>query len=61
MRYCLIPYNQDIPEPAGLSLFLKGLAGLEIDKSLIANGHELTRLAHKDHVPMKDFDDSETE
>ena len=58
--YCLMPYNQDIPEPVGLSLFLKGLAELEIDKSLIANGLVLTRLAGKDHVPMKDFDDSET-
>ena len=60
VRYCLMPYNQDIPEPAGLSLFLKGLAELEIDKSLIANGLMITRSAHKDHVPMKDFDDSET-
>ena len=60
VRYCLTPYNQDIPEPAGLSLFLKGLAELEIDKSLIANGWVLTRLARKDHIPMKDFDDSET-
>ena len=31
LRYCLMPYNQDIPEPAGLSLFLKGLAKLEIN------------------------------
>ena len=60
VRYCLMPYNQDIPEPAGLSLFLKGLAELEIDKSLIAIGRVLTRLARKDHVPIKDFDDSET-
>ena len=60
VRYCLISYNQDIPEPAGLSLFLKGLAELEIDKSLIANGRMLTRSARKDHVPMKDFDDQET-
>ena len=60
VRYCLMPYNQDISEPVGLSLFLKGLAELEIDKSLIANGPVLTRLARKDHVPMKDFGDSET-
>ena len=60
LRYCLMPYNQDIPEPAGLSVFLKGLAELEIDKSLIANGRVLTRLARKDHVPMKVFDNSET-
>ena len=25
VRYCLVPYNLDIPEPAGLSLFLKVL------------------------------------
>ena len=49
-----MPYNQDIPELAGLSLFLKGLAELEIDKSLIANVWVLTRLARKDHVPIKD-------
>ena len=61
VRYCLMPYNQDIPKPAGLSLFIKGLAELEIDKSLIANGRVLTMLARKDHVHMKDFDDSETE
>ena len=59
VRHCLMPYNQNIPEPAGLSLFLKGLAELEIDKNLIANGQVFTRLARKDHVPMKDFDDSE--
>ena len=60
VRYCLMPYNQDIPESAGLSLFLKGLAGLEIDKSLIADGRVLTRLARKDHVAMKDFNYWET-
>ena len=60
VRYRLMPYNQDISEPAGLSLFLKGLAELEIDKSLIANGLVLTRLSRRDHVAMKDFDDSET-
>ena len=38
---------------AGLSFFLKGLAELEIDKSLIANGWVLNRLAHEDHVPMR--------
>ena len=54
VRYCLMPYNQDIPEPAGLRL-LKGLAELEIDKSLIANGRVLTRLARKDHVSCERF------
>ena len=56
-----MPYNQDISEPVGLSLFIKGLAELEIDKTLIANGRDLTRLARKDHVSTKDVDDSETE
>ena len=56
LLYCLMPYNQDIPESAGLSLFLKGLAELEIDKSFIANGRVLTRLVRQDHVPMKDCD-----
>ena len=60
LLYCLMPYNQDIPESARLSLFLKGLAELEIDKSLIANGRVLTRLVRQDHVPMKDCDDSKT-
>ena len=54
--YCLIPYNQDIPEPAGLRLFLKGLDELEINKSLTRSGRVLTRLARKNHVPMEDFD-----
>jgi hypothetical protein len=40
-------YHLDIPEPTGLSIFIKGLAELEIDKSLIVNGRVLTVLAHK--------------
>jgi hypothetical protein len=42
-----MPYHPDIPEPTGLSIFIKGLAELEIDKSLIINGCILTVLAHK--------------
>jgi hypothetical protein len=47
LKYCVIPYHADIPEPAGLSIFIKCLAELEIDKSLIINGRVLTVLAHK--------------
>jgi hypothetical protein len=46
-QYTVLPYNTEIPEPAGLNIFLKGLAKLEIDKSLIVNGRVLTMLAHK--------------
>jgi hypothetical protein len=45
LQYTVLPYNTEIPEPAGLSIFLKGLAKLEIDKSLIVNGRVLTILA----------------
>ena len=55
VRYCLMPYNQYIPEPTGLSLIHKGLAELKIDKSLIVKGRLLTRLARKDHVSMKEL------
>ena len=41
-QYCVTPYHSYIPEPAGLQIFLKGLAKLEIDKSLIVNGRVLT-------------------
>ena len=47
LKYCVTPYHPDIPEPTGLSIFIKGLAKLEIDKSLIVNGHVLSALAHK--------------
>jgi hypothetical protein len=49
LKYCVMPYHPDIPEPTGLSVFIKGLAELEIDKSLIINGRVLTHtvLAHK--------------
>ena len=42
LQYTVLPYNTEIPEPAGLDIFLKGLAKLEIDKSLIVNGRVLT-------------------
>jgi hypothetical protein len=38
LKYFVTPYHPDIPEPTGLSIFIKGLAELEIDKSLIVNG-----------------------
>ena len=43
----MTPYHPDIPEPTGLSIFIKGLTELEIDKSLIVNGRVLSVLAHK--------------
>jgi hypothetical protein len=54
LQYTVLPYNTEIPEPAGLNIFLKGLAILEIDKSLIVNGRALTMLAHKH--PLHDVD-----
>jgi hypothetical protein len=54
LQYTVLPYNTEIPEPAGLDIFLKGLAQLEIDKSLIVNGRVLTMLAHK--LPLYDVD-----
>jgi hypothetical protein len=47
LKYCVTPYHPDIPEPTGLSIFIKGLAELEIAKSLIVNGRVFTVLAHK--------------
>jgi hypothetical protein len=47
LKYCVTPYHPYIPEPTGLSIFIKGLPELEIDKSLIVNGHALSVLAHK--------------
>ena len=54
LQYTVLPYNTEIPEPAGLNIFLKGLAKLEIDKSLIVNGRVLTMLAHKQPLPDVD-------
>jgi hypothetical protein len=39
LKYCVMPYHPDIPELTGLSLFIKGLAEMEIDKNLIVNGY----------------------
>jgi hypothetical protein len=33
LQYTVLPYNTEIPEPAGLNIFHKGLAKLEIDKT----------------------------
>jgi hypothetical protein len=46
LKYCVTPYHPDIPEPTGMSIFIKGLAELEIDKNLIVNGRVLALLAH---------------
>ena len=62
LQYTVLPYNTEIPEPAGLNIFLKGLAKLEINKSLIVNGRVLTMLAHKQPLHTqsdKSEDDSE--
>jgi hypothetical protein len=56
LKYCVTPYHPDIPEPTGLSIFIKGLAELEIDKSLIVNGHLLSVLAHKWSRAQSDAD-----
>jgi hypothetical protein len=47
LQYTVLPYNTEIPETAGLNIFLKGLTKLEIDKIQIVNGRLLTVLAHK--------------
>ena len=31
LKYCVTHYHPDIPEPTGLSIFIKGLAELEMD------------------------------
>ena len=54
LQYTVLPYNTEIPEPAGLSIFINGLAKLEIDKSLIVNRRVLTMLTHKQ--PLHDVD-----
>ena len=47
LKYCVTPYHPDIPEPTAMSIFIKGLAELEIDKNLIVNGRVLALLAPK--------------
>ena len=54
LQYIVLPYYTEIPEQTGMNIFLKGLAKLEIDKSLIVNGRVLTMLAHKQ--PLHDVD-----
>ena len=54
LQYTVLRYNTEIPEPTGLNIFLKGLAKLEIDKSLIVNGRVLTMPAQKQ--PLHDVD-----
>ena len=54
LQYTVLPYYTEIPEQTGINIFLKGLAKLEIDKSLIVNGRVLTMLAHKQ--PLHDVD-----
>jgi hypothetical protein len=61
LKYCVTPYHPDIPEPAGMNIFLKGLAKLEIDKSLIVNGRVLTMLVHKWSHQDRQSDKSEDE
>ena len=61
LQYTVLPYNTEIPESVGLNIFLKGLAKLEIDKSLIANGRVLTMLAHKSSHQDRQSDKSEDE
>ena len=61
LKNCVTPYHPDIPEPTGLNIFIKGLAELEIDKSLIVNGRVLTVLAHKwSRQDTQSEDDSDT-
>ena len=37
LDYTLLPYEAHIPEPRGLELFIKGLAEIGINKTLIEN------------------------
>ena len=45
LDYTLLPYEAQIPEPRGLDLFIKGLAEVGINKTLIENEYLLTKLA----------------
>ena len=56
LKYSVTPYHPDIPEPTGLSIFIKSLAEVEIDKSLIVNERVLTVLAHKRSCQYTQFD-----
>ena len=61
LQYSLLPYNPEIPEPAGLNLFVKSLTALEIDKSLIVNARILTMLARKSRQDIHSQDEDEYE
>ena len=46
------------PEPRGLELFIKGLAEIEINKTLMGNEYLLTKLAKEEHkMPESQSDD----
>ena len=58
LDYALLPYEAHIPEPRGLELFIKGLAEIGINKTLIENEYLLTKLARKEHkIPESQSDD----
>ena len=44
LDYVLLPEEEDIDEPKGLSVFMKGLAELKIDKKLINNHTVLAKI-----------------
>ena len=45
----LLPYEAQIPEPRGFDLFIKGLAEVRINKTLIENEYLLRKLAKEEH------------
>ena len=58
LNYTLLPYEAHIPEPRGLELFIKGLAEIGINKTLIENEYLLTKLAKEEHkMPESQSDD----
>ena len=59
LQYTVLPYNSEIPEPAGLNIFFKGLAKLEIDKSVIAHMqplHDVDTQSDKSEDGSEDVD-----
>ena len=58
LDYTLLPYEARIPEPSGLELFIKSLAEIGINKTLIENEYLLTKLAKEEHkMPESQSDD----
>ena len=58
LDYALLPYEAHIPESRGLELFIKGLAEIGINKTLIENEYLLTKLATEEHkMPESQSDD----